>query len=524
MPIANERGAVAPPRKYTQLRLLTDNDEALQAKRHLIANAQRSLDLAYFILEIDGSTSRLLLDLVDAAKRGVKVRLLLDYFLTFEQAPELRALAGVENIEVRRFGLPASHWLVALDEAGIDRDAFIKALMAADVSKMMQALKGNTILAPGATDAVGALKPETGESAVGFPIQMVAALTTAQASPAVAGAEVDRQSALRKVALLIQIVRGLKQYMHRTHHKLLLADASRFIMGGRNLADAYQCTAPQQGRAFLDTDIVALDAHPGGSKHQASFQGLWDNPLSVDIAEADPMDNRPPMALEALEQRAAPAGVSRRGLAFERGAAMPDLDGYLVDNMPGDKGDKAITLKYVELVQALIDRGQRAVVDIVTAYLFLVDDAADSPALLAMRNVFLAAAQAGISVNIYTNSLASTDLKPVNWAAYPKLATLLQAGVNIFELDDGQGSLHTKCAAIGNDCLVVGSYNMDPRSELYDTNNLIVLHDPSGAATAVFRQKRITDLKWTRLTAGMVSQWANQVKASPADRLTQSLL
>jgi phosphatidylserine/phosphatidylglycerophosphate/cardiolipin synthase-like enzyme len=88
--------------------------------------------------------------------------------------------------------------------------------------------------------------------------------------------------------------------------------------------------------------------------------------------------------------------------------------------------------------------------------------------------------RAGLTVNIYTKSIRSTDLRPVNQAAYPKLIELIEAGGGIYELDEGQASLHTKCAAIGDACLIVGSYNMDPRSELYDTNNLIVLHEPSG--------------------------------------------
>ena len=523
----NESSTPLP--RFTGVRLLTDNDDAWQAKRHLIANAQRTLDLSYFILEVDGSTSRVLLDLIDAAERGVKVRLLVDYFMTFEQAAALRALAGVANIEVRRYGLPTAAWLAALEAAGIDRDGFVKALMAANGPKLAEALKGNTIFAPAVASEVASLHTEPGENPANFPMQVLSALpsmaTAAGLAPDIAavGTAIDRAAALRKVALVIEIVRGLKHFPHRTHHKLLLADSKWFVMGGRNLADAYQCEMPPQGRAFQDTDILACDGAAGGSEHRVAFQKLWSSGETADIAQPDPLDTRPPTPLVTFHEKTHPAPALKPGTAFKRGVKLPDMDGVLFDNLPSQKGDATITRAYVEHIEALIASGQPGVVDIVSAYLFLADDAADSAALLALRNVFLTAVRAGLTVNIYTNSILSTDLKPINQAAYSKLIELIEAGVGIFELNDGQGSLHTKCAAIGDTCLFVGSYNMDPRSELYDTNNLIVLNDVSGAATAAVREKRIKSLRWTQLTKDAARRLA--VETNHATRgLTQGLL
>jgi phosphatidylserine/phosphatidylglycerophosphate/cardiolipin synthase-like enzyme len=71
-----------PLEHFTQVQLLTDNDEAWQAKRELIASARETLDLAYFIVEEDASTKTLLQDLVEATRRqpAVRVRLLTDWF------------------------------------------------------------------------------------------------------------------------------------------------------------------------------------------------------------------------------------------------------------------------------------------------------------------------------------------------------------------------------------------------------------------------------------------------------------
>ena len=525
----NESPTLRP--RFTGVRLLTDNDEAWQAKRHLIANARRTLDLSYFILEVDASTSRLMLDLIDAAERGVKVRLLVDYFMTFEQAAALRALGCVNNIEVRRYGLPTPAWLAALDAAGIDRDGFVKALMAANVAKLAEALKGNTIFAPAVADEVASLTVQPDTNPADFPAQVLSALPPMAAAAGLAAdfssgsATADHTAALRKVALVIEIMRGLKHFLHRMHHKLLLADNKWFVMGGRNLADAYQCEKPQQGRAFQDTDILACDGAAGGSEHGAAFQKLWCSAETADIAQPDPLDTRPPAPLATFHNMAHDSSSAlNSGAAFRRGVKLPDMNGVLFDNLPSQKGDATITRAYVANIEALIAVGRPGVVDIVSAYLFLADDTTDGPALHALSEVFGAAVRAGLTVNIYTNSILSTDLKPINQAAYPKLIELIEAGVGIHELNEGQGSLHTKCAAIGDACLIVGSYNMDPRSELYDTNNLIVLHEPTGVATAVFRAKRIAGLKWTRLSAGAVRKVVEQAKRVPGARAAHNVL
>jgi phosphatidylserine/phosphatidylglycerophosphate/cardiolipin synthase-like enzyme len=532
-PATSQRPSAAPRPRFTGVRLLTDNDQAWQAKRHLISQARHTLDLSYFILEMDGSTSRLLLDLIEAAPRGVQVRLLVDYFLTFAQAPALRTLAAVPNFAVRRYGPPSAGWLAALDTAGIARDAFIKGLMSTNGAMMAMALKGNTIFPAQLADTLDGLHAEPGQSGAGFSMQVLAAVAPAAQDglansakvPAAGAAPPDRTTTLRKVATVIEIVRGLKHFLHRSHHKLLLADGRRFIMGGRNLADAYQRTVlPPDIRAFQDTDILARDGLRGGSGHQQALEHLWTHPHTADITQSDPLDQRPALPLAELQRLALPAPDIKPGAPFRRGLKLPDMDGTLVDNLPAEKGDTAITLAYTQRIRQFAASGQPGAIDIVSAYVCLVDDERDSPALYALRNAFLEAAKAGITVNICTNSLDSTDLKPVNWAAYPKLIELIEAGVRIFELDEGQGSLHTKCAAIGNHCLFVGSYNMDPRSELYDTNNLLVLEAANSQATAVFRSARIAALKWTLLTTEKARRLADETNPSATARLTEGLL
>ncbi|WP_341679132.1 phospholipase D family protein [Niveibacterium sp. SC-1] len=84
-------------------RLLPLGVYSLDARVQLIHRAQRSLDLQYYYLA-DDSSGRLILDqLMRAAARGVRVRLLIDDLHTAEVDGLLHALAGLPNFEVRLF-------------------------------------------------------------------------------------------------------------------------------------------------------------------------------------------------------------------------------------------------------------------------------------------------------------------------------------------------------------------------------------------------------------------------------------
>lgn len=87
----------------SEVRLLEGSMDALGMRTHLAEGARRSLDIQYYILH-DGLTTRMLIQsLLDAADRGVKVRLLLDDMTSYGQDARIAALSCHDNIEVRLF-------------------------------------------------------------------------------------------------------------------------------------------------------------------------------------------------------------------------------------------------------------------------------------------------------------------------------------------------------------------------------------------------------------------------------------
>ena len=101
-------GPLRPPLEVRTARVITDNDAAFQSKLDVIRNASRSLDLVYYIYSDDYSSSVFTKALLDAARRGVKVRLLVDYSTNYQHLDmfSMMEARGGGNLEVRLYGRP----------------------------------------------------------------------------------------------------------------------------------------------------------------------------------------------------------------------------------------------------------------------------------------------------------------------------------------------------------------------------------------------------------------------------------
>jgi len=78
-------------------------DIALASRIALIEGARRSLDLQYYAIHADASTEVLLQHLRQAARRGVRVRILLDDFNSVGEDAQVLRLAFEPNVEMRLF-------------------------------------------------------------------------------------------------------------------------------------------------------------------------------------------------------------------------------------------------------------------------------------------------------------------------------------------------------------------------------------------------------------------------------------
>jgi putative cardiolipin synthase len=109
-PLARLVAGSTPPqaRALSGFQLLADGDDALAARLALARHAQHSLDVQYYQIANDDAGRQFLRALHDAARRGVRVRLLLDDLHAAELWPLLLAAELPGRLEVRLFNpLPA---------------------------------------------------------------------------------------------------------------------------------------------------------------------------------------------------------------------------------------------------------------------------------------------------------------------------------------------------------------------------------------------------------------------------------
>jgi putative cardiolipin synthase len=97
------QAAAAQHEGRSGFRLLPNSSEAFRARAELIRNAQKSLDVQYYIVHNGLSTRALVWELLLAADRGVRIRVLLDDTASDGQEEVIATLAVHPSIHIRVF-------------------------------------------------------------------------------------------------------------------------------------------------------------------------------------------------------------------------------------------------------------------------------------------------------------------------------------------------------------------------------------------------------------------------------------
>lgn len=437
--------APGAPRHYVAL--LDRGQDALLARVHLIRAAKKTIELQTFIFDADDSGALVLDELLAAARRGVKVRVLLDQLYGLPD-PNLQAtLAGQHrNFELRLYN-------PTFDEA----------------------------------------KTQALQYAAG-------------------------------------ILCCFTKFNQRMHTKLLLVDNRAGIMGGRNIQDRYFDWAADYN--YRDRDILVTG--PVAKAMAANFEAFWDYERTVPAEQLHDVARRllraeavPPHKLMApgaerslrVKAMRAEAGdgnaVYRRLEPLLQAVGRVDFYGDLPEKHEGDlppEEDASVAMR--DLVAST-----RSELVLQTPYLVL-----SRPARRVFRE--LRAREDRPVVLVSTNSLAATDAfpvyamshkykrlylrelgfriheykpypasSPINLAATGVLGEARAANLPMF----GSGSrgsasgpvplkragvrvgLHAKSLVVDDRIGVVGSHNFDPRSDDYNTESMLVVHDPEFA-------------------------------------------
>ena len=416
--------------------LLDGVEPAFTSRLALADLARRSLDLQYYAIHADASTELLLQRVRDAARRGVRVRILLDDFNTVGEDAQVLRLAFEPGVEIRLFN-------------------------------PLSGPRGSLV-----TRILGSLH------------------------------EVPR-------------------IQKRMHNKLFIADNAWGITGGRNLGDAY--FGGDEKSNFVDLDVLAAGRIVRDMS--ASFDRYWNDPLAYPVqALLSPAD------LERLRKNdgapdpgaAPPEGVIPAALPAPgpTRAVLPGLTATAV----GSAERRPMDLKRVPMVWApallLVDNPDKigpgddevdAGETVVDGLLDLMRQARQEVLIISpyfvpgapMMKVFAELRARQVRVRVLTNSLASNDA-PVAHAGYRRYRKdLLALGVELHEmhsapqlaagargsgsglsLGSGPGgskggvsraSLHSKAVIIDRRLSVIGSMNLDLRSQLKNSEVALLI-------------------------------------------------
>lgn len=246
----------------------------------------------------------------------------------------------------------------------------------------------------------------------------------------------------------------------RMHEKVVVVDGARYITGGRNLAEAYFGLARKN---YVDRDVyVEGDSAADADAH---FENVWnsrhvrDLHVRVSDAEKRAAGERLTTALQELER----AGVIalNTGRRWAEGEKDAGIVRFVHDPLPSVAGPR-VAATFMEILES----AQREIV-IESPYLV------PSKALLELFERKLAQ---GVRVTVLTNSLRSCDgvFPQAGYLKYRR--RLLRSGIDLREYR-GPDMLHAKTAVVDGRVIIVGSYNLDPRSQNLNTEAVCIADD-----------------------------------------------
>ena len=291
----------------------------------------------------------------------------------------------------------------------------------------------------------------------------------------------------------------------RMHNKQMIADNRVAIIGGRNLGDEYFGLNPDFN--FSDLDVLGIG--PVARQASAVFDRYWNSewvraiPRPEDGAGAGaaaPADDELGAATMA-ELMANPSLVALDAGRSDWSAEIAALPALLAagrsevhtDSPARDAGTRN---HMPDAIRALMRSAQRELL-ITNAYIIPDDNFMADLRELAGR---------GVRVRILTNSLSSHDVPAVNSHYGKWRGPILATGATLYELRSdaairseivdlpplvsGFVGLHTKAMVIDRERAFIGSMNLDPRSEVINSEMGVIIASPALAANLAQRMER----------------------------------
>jgi putative cardiolipin synthase len=256
----------------------------------------------------------------------------------------------------------------------------------------------------------------------------------------------------------------------RMHDKMMIFNDDEVILGGRNLAVNYFLTARDRRPERKFSQFLDRDAYIRGDAGKSAKQYFLDQfygPKSSVL----PLEPSDPAALAKAEKRVSELVAKAESIRGSR--------------------DWQQRIKPVESVDFIHDpasgkvRGQGsgpAIIDLLKSAKTSI--AIESPYTVLTDEMWAAISEArarGVQVKLYTAASSSSDMKIVGPAFEDDARRLLNLGVEIYQFDQTKAH-HIKTICVDGTACYLGSFNMDPRSQNFNTETGVIIRDPNFVA------------------------------------------
>lgn len=297
-----------------------------------------------------------------------------------------------------------------------------------------------------------------------------------------------------KLLFMPQLLMDFNRLNSRMHNKLFIVDNIAYITGGRNIGSNY--FLPETSANFSDTDVLFI----GPMTHDAtkSFDEYWNHKLSIPASVFPKAKSK--HAIKKLEQKFAEiennSAEDTRIYNIAISMSMRDFKQKKMDFSwghglfiadPPSKVEMTMREKEQyrgEIVKKLQDLWSKTRDSIYVSAAYFVPGSGGLEYMLNEEN-------SGTHVTIVTNSLSSTNAASVyaKWEKYRK--KLLKSGADIYEFmlsaenlrakkyDRARVApvfsvLHSKSIVFDDRISWIGSFNLDPRSAYFNTENVAI--------------------------------------------------
>jgi putative cardiolipin synthase len=250
--------------------------------------------------------------------------------------------------------------------------------------------------------------------------------------------------------------------LRRMHEKVIVADSARYIAGGRNLGEAYFGLAKKN---YVDRDVYVDGA--SASEADRHFEELWVSPHVAAL--------RVRVSREEKETAGTYLGEVLRDLAS---AGIIELD--TKRDWSAD-GQDAGTVRFLHDGAGRGHVGGGVAEVLASAQHSIVIESPYFVPPQFLRRLLEKKLAEGVDVRVVTNSFRSTD-GALPQAAYLKYrAGLVRRGMEMHEYK-GPDVLHAKSIIVDDRYALIGSYNIDPRSQYLNTEIMCVADDEEVAS------------------------------------------